>query len=143
MLQICSNHWTEEVDVLVRECEQNVSTRNIFSFVRKGKLEIASSGSRLMAEAYMPRMRIFADEPTSRKCGQQEEVVEHLLIDCEHLRAGKIHCVWFGVKERWFLQKNIAGCILSYLWIFRQFRDDIHWGVQRTLAVKVIWQSME
>lgn len=65
---------------------------------------IASHGFELKR---MQTMRIFAEEPTCRKCGQQEETAEHLLFDFEALE--QVRLVWCQ-KGSGILCENKDGC---------------------------------
>lgn len=61
-------------------------------------------------------IEIFVEEPTSEKCGEQEETAEDLLFDwISCLGPGKIQRVQFGVQECGILQENnMTICIRRY-----------------------------
>lgn len=64
----------------------------------------------------MQRIGIFADGPTCRKCGQQEETAEHFLFDCETKTAQLKFAVFSLVlwcQRRWTFFKR-TWPVVSY-----------------------------
>lgn len=63
---------------------------------------------------HIQRMGIFVDQPTFKKCGQQEEAVEHLMFDQGAFEQVRFVTFCLKSKDRGILQENMAGGILRY-----------------------------
>lgn len=59
-------------------------------------------------------MKIFADKPTSRKCGEQEDTSVHLLFDWEICKQVRLTTLGLVSKGSGILQENIVGCVLQF-----------------------------
>lgn len=90
-----------------------------------------------LAEAHAEDGNLCSCTYMQEVSGEQEEMAEHLQLDCDAL--AQVRFTVFGlVSKDTILKEDMAGCILG-LWIFRQRKSNHHWDVQYALVANLIW----